>query len=59
MRVTPAGLMTGAAASGVARCMIGHGIIASRPYGSPEELVTRRVLKRATYEAIQNSAAVR
>jgi hypothetical protein len=59
MRVTPAGLMTGAAASRVTRYVIGRRIIASRPYGSPEELVTRRVLKRATYEAIQNPVAVR
>lgn len=39
--------------------MIGRRIIAFRPYGSPEDLVTRRVLKKADYEAIKAAVAVR
>lgn len=39
--------------------MIGRRIIAFRPYASPEDLVTRRVLKKADYEAIKAAVAVR
>lgn len=39
--------------------MIGRRIVAFRPYGSPEDLVTRRVLKKADYEAIRAAVAVR
>lgn len=39
--------------------MIGRRIIEFRPYASPDELVARRVLKRADYEAIKNAVTVR
>lgn len=39
--------------------MIGRRIIAFRPYASPEDLLTKRVLKRADYEAIKAAVTVR
>nr|WP_043747769.1 helix-hairpin-helix domain-containing protein [Methylobacterium nodulans] len=39
--------------------MIGRRIIAFRPYASPEDLVTKRVLKRADYEIIKAAVVVR
>lgn len=39
--------------------MIGKRIIEFRPYASPEELVTRRVLKKSDYEAIRSAITVR
>ncbi|AMN43128.1 hypothetical protein [Rhodoplanes sp. Z2-YC6860] len=39
--------------------MIGRAIIAGRPYHSPDELVTRRILSRATYSLIRTHISVR
>ncbi|MGH1571816.1 ComEA family DNA-binding protein [Methylobacterium sp. P31] len=39
--------------------MIGRRIIEFRPYASPEDLVTRRVLKRADYETIKAAITAR
>ena len=39
--------------------MIGKRIVEFRPYASPDELLTRRVLKRADYDAIRNAITVR
>ena len=39
--------------------MVGKAIIANRPYASPDELVTRRVLKRQDFEAIKPRVVVR
>ena len=39
--------------------MIGRRIIELRPYASPDELLTRRVLKRADYETIKNAITAR
>ncbi|MET0258134.1 MAG: helix-hairpin-helix domain-containing protein, partial [Methylobacterium sp.] len=39
--------------------MIGKTIIANRPYAAPEDLITRRVLKRQDYEAIKPNVVVR
>jgi hypothetical protein len=39
--------------------MIGRRIIEFRPYASPEDLVTRRVLKRADYETIKAAVTAR
>nr|WP_076729477.1 helix-hairpin-helix domain-containing protein [Methylobacterium radiotolerans] len=39
--------------------MTGKRIIEFRPYVSPDELMTRRVLKRADYDTIKNSITVR
>ncbi|TXN23229.1 helix-hairpin-helix domain-containing protein [Methylobacterium sp. WL9] len=39
--------------------MIGKTIIANRPYAAPEELLTRRVLKRQDYETIKPNVVVR
>jgi hypothetical protein len=39
--------------------MIGRRIIAFRPYASPEDLVSRRVLKKADYELIKAAVSVR
>lgn len=39
--------------------MIGKRIIEFRPYASPEDLISRRVLKRTDYDAIRGSIAVR
>ena len=39
--------------------MIGKRIIEFRPYTTPDELVTRRVLKRADYDAIRAAVTVR
>ncbi|WP_345819269.1 helix-hairpin-helix domain-containing protein [Methylobacterium fujisawaense] len=39
--------------------MIGKRIIEFRPYTSPDELLSRRVLKRADYDTIKSSVTVR
>ena len=39
--------------------MIGRRIIAFRPYASPEDLVTKRILKQADYEIIKAAVTVR
>lgn len=39
--------------------MIGKRIIEFRPYTSPDELLSRRVLKRSDYDAIKDSISVR
>lgn len=39
--------------------MIGKRIIEFRPYGSPDELISRRVLKRADYDTIKAAVIVR
>ncbi|WP_233382533.1 helix-hairpin-helix domain-containing protein [Methylobacterium sp. C25] len=39
--------------------MIGKTIIANRPYASPDDLVTRRVLKRQDYEIIKPHVVAR
>ncbi len=39
--------------------MIGKAIIAKRPYASPSELLSKRVLSRATYEKIKDQVTVR
>lgn len=39
--------------------MIGKRIIEFRPYASPEDLISRRVLKRTDYDAIRSSITVR
>lgn len=39
--------------------MIGKTIIANRPYAAPEDLVTRRVLKRQDFETIRPRVVVR
>lgn len=45
--------------NGLGAGMIGKRIIEFRPYASVEELLTRRVLKRADYDAIKSAATVR
>ncbi len=45
--------------NGLGAGMIGKRIVEFRPYTSPDELLTRRVLKRADYDAIRNSVTVR
>ncbi|WP_133123171.1 ComEA family DNA-binding protein, partial [Methylobacterium frigidaeris] len=39
--------------------MIGRAIIAKRPYTSPSDLLSKRVLSRATYEKIKDQVTVR
>lgn len=39
--------------------MIGRRIIEFRPYAAPDDLVTRRVLKRGDYDTIKNAITVR
>jgi len=39
--------------------MIGRAIIAGRPYRTSDELVTRRILSRATYERIKAQVSAR
>jgi len=39
--------------------MIGRTIVANRPYISPEDLVDRRILKKADFEAIRAAVTVR
>ena len=39
--------------------MIGKRIVEFRPYPMPEDLVTRRVLKKSDYEAIRSAVTVR
>ncbi|KMO28438.1 hypothetical protein VQ03_29930, partial [Methylobacterium tarhaniae] len=39
--------------------MIGRAIIAKRPYASPSDLLSKRVLSRATYERIKDQVTVR
>ena len=38
---------------------IGQAIIRGRPYGSAEDLLRKRVLRRATYEAVRDQVTVR
>lgn len=45
--------------NGLGAGMIGKRIVEFRPYTSPEDLITRRVLKRADYEAIKGAVTVR
>nr|WP_281407341.1 helix-hairpin-helix domain-containing protein [Methylobacterium sp. P1-11] len=44
--------------NGLGAGMIGKRVIEFRPYTSPDELLSRRVLKRADYDAIKNSITV-
>ena len=37
--------------------MIGRAIVGGRPYASPEDLLAKRVLNRATYERIKDQIA--
>ncbi|MET7245843.1 helix-hairpin-helix domain-containing protein, partial [Methylobacterium sp. EM32] len=39
--------------------MIGRAIIAKRPYSAPGDLLSKRVLSRATYEKIKDQVTVR
>lgn len=39
--------------------MIGRAVVGGRPYASPEDLLGKRVLNRATYARIRNQVAVR
>ncbi len=45
--------------NGLGGGMIGKAIIAKRPYASPGELLSKRVLSRATYEKIKGQVTVR
>ncbi|AWN48483.1 hypothetical protein DK419_20750 [Methylobacterium terrae] len=45
--------------NGLGGGMIGKAIIAKRPYGSPGELLSKRVLSRATYDKIKDQVTVR
>ena len=45
--------------NGLGAGMIGKRIIEFRPYASTEDLISRRVLKRADYDAIKGSITVR
>lgn len=45
--------------NGLGAGMVGKRIIEFRPYTSPEDLLTRRVLKRADYDTIKNAITVR
>ncbi|TXN39499.1 helix-hairpin-helix domain-containing protein [Methylobacterium sp. WL7] len=45
--------------NGLGAGMIGKRIIEFRPYTSPDELLTRRVLKRSDYESIKAAVTVR
>ncbi|MFH6785233.1 helix-hairpin-helix domain-containing protein [Methylobacterium sp. MA0201] len=45
--------------NGLGGGMIGKAIIARRPYASPSELLSKRVLSRATYEKIKGQVTVR
>ncbi|MCJ2135862.1 helix-hairpin-helix domain-containing protein [Methylobacterium sp. J-026] len=45
--------------NGLGAGMIGRRIIEFRPYASPDELLTRRVLKRADYDTIRSAITVR
>jgi hypothetical protein len=45
--------------NGLGAGMIGKRIIEFRPYASPDDLISRRVLKRADYEAIKGTVTVR
>lgn len=45
--------------NGLGAGMIGKRIIEFRPYASTEELISRRVLKRADYDAIKGAVTVR
>lgn len=45
--------------NGLGAGMIGKRIIEFRPYTAPEDLLTRRVLKRADYDTIRNAITVR
>jgi hypothetical protein len=47
------------ALNGLGAGMIGKTIIANRPYASPDELVSRRVLKRQDYEIIKPRVVAR
>jgi DNA uptake protein ComE-like DNA-binding protein len=38
--------------------LIGRAIVRGRPYASPEDLLTKRVLNRATYDRIKDQIAV-
>jgi hypothetical protein len=45
--------------NGLGGGMIGKAIIAKRPYASPGELLSKRVLSRATYDKIKGQVTVR
>lgn len=45
--------------NGLGAGMIGRRIVEFRPYTSPDELLTRRVLKRTDYDTIKNAITVR
>lgn len=45
--------------NGLGGGMIGKAIIAKRPYAAPGELLSKRVLSRATYEKIKDQVTVR
>ena len=45
--------------NGLGGGMIGKAIVARRPYASPGELLSKRVLSRATYERIKGQVTVR
>ncbi|TNC11444.1 helix-hairpin-helix domain-containing protein [Methylobacterium terricola] len=45
--------------NGLGGGMIGKAIIAKRPYASPGELLSKRVLSRATYEKIKSQVTAR
>ncbi|MGF3025886.1 helix-hairpin-helix domain-containing protein [Methylobacterium aquaticum] len=45
--------------NGLGGGLIGKAIIAKRPYASPGELLSKRVLSRATYEKIKDQVTVR
>ncbi|SFV09350.1 Helix-hairpin-helix motif-containing protein [Methylobacterium sp. 174MFSha1.1] len=45
--------------NGLGGGMIGKAIIAKRPYASPGELLSKRVLSRATYDRIKGQVTVR
>ncbi|MEH3145344.1 MAG: helix-hairpin-helix domain-containing protein [Methylobacterium frigidaeris] len=39
--------------------MIGKAIVAGRPYGRPQDLLSRRILSRSTFERIKDQVTVR
>ncbi|SDO38632.1 Helix-hairpin-helix motif-containing protein [Methylobacterium phyllostachyos] len=45
--------------NGLGAGMIGRRIVEFRPYTSPDELLSRRVLKRTDYDTIKNAVTVR
>lgn len=45
--------------NGLGAGMIGRRIVEFRPYTSPDELLSRRVLKRTDYDTIRNAVTVR